>query len=87
MTVSENLKTYSERMQSFVSDPEFIDLDKKYDPYLDLHQIDDVFDTFDIIQNPVTEIVSGKLVWNTELELPKELKKDLISLFDRHFVD
>jgi hypothetical protein len=87
MTVSENFKSYSERMQSFVSDPELLDLDKKYDPYLDLNQIDDVLDTFDIIQSPVTEIVTGKLVWNTELDLPTEFKKDLMSLLNRHFVD
>jgi hypothetical protein len=87
MTVSENFKTYSKRMQSFVSDPELLDLDTKYDPYLELHQIDDVLDTFEIIQNTATETLTGKLIWNTELELPTELKKDLMRLFDRHFVD
>jgi len=87
MAVSENFKTYSNRMQTFVSDPELPLLDKKYAPYLELYKIDDVLDTFDIIQNPVSDSLTGKLIWNTDYDLPTELKKDLMRIFNRHFVD
>jgi len=43
-------KSYSDRMQSFVTDPDTNHLDIKYEPYLDLHQMDTILDTIDIIQ-------------------------------------
>jgi hypothetical protein len=87
MTTSEGIKSYSDRMQSFVTDAELFELDKKYDPYLELHQIDDVLDTFDIIQNAPNEMISGKLIWDTRFDLPTEFKRDIITLYNRHFVD
>jgi hypothetical protein len=49
---SENSKTYSDRLMSFVTDPEVAKLDQKYDPYLDIHEIGDILDTCNVVQNP-----------------------------------
>jgi hypothetical protein len=77
MSEFENAKPYRDRMQSFVSDPDLKALDEKYEPYLDIHQIDNVLDACD----------TGKLIWDTEYDYPTDLKRDIILLFNRHFVD
>ncbi|MDB4918805.1 hypothetical protein [Mucilaginibacter sp.] len=87
MTEQDTPKSYSDRMQSFVTDPDLKALDKKYEPYLEIHQIEDVMEACDIIQNPSNETVMGKLIWNTDYDYPTELKRDIILLYNRHFVD
>jgi hypothetical protein len=84
---SETSKTYSERMMSFVTDPDVAKLDQKYDPYLDIHEIGDILDTCDVIQNPPDEPITGKLIWKTDHDYSTELKRDIIELYNRHFVD
>lgn len=83
----EKEKSFNDRIQSFATDPELAILDKKYDPYLEIHKIDDILDTCDIIETPPSEAISAKLWWNTDYDLPTELKRDVIKLFNRHFVD
>lgn len=80
-------KSYSDRMQSFVSDPELELLDLKYDPYLEIHQIDDVLFGCDIIQNPPDQLITGKLIWKEGYDVPLDLKKDILNLYNKHFVD
>jgi hypothetical protein len=79
--------SYSDRMQSFVTDPELKLLEDKYEPYLDIHVIEDILEVCDIIQAKPGEPVTGKLIWHTEHDLPIELKKDIIKLYRRHFVN
>ncbi|MDB5122513.1 MAG: hypothetical protein JWP94_642 [Mucilaginibacter sp.] len=80
-------KSYSDRMQLFVTDPELQSLDLKYDPYLEIHEMDDVLTGCDIVQISTGDKENGKLVWNTEYDLPTELKRDIISLFNKHFAE
>ena len=78
-------RTYSERMQAFVTDPELKVLEGKYEPYLDIHVIEDILAVCDVIQAPAGDSVTGKLIWHTEHDLPIELKRDIIKLYRRHF--
>jgi hypothetical protein len=87
MCESENIRPYRDRMQSFVTDPDLKALDEKYQPYLDIHQIDNVLNACDIIQNPPTEKITGKLIWNADYDYPTDLKRDIILLYNRHFID
>jgi len=48
---------------SLVTDPEVAKLDQKYDPYVDIHEIDDILDTCDSIQNPSDGPITDKLIW------------------------
>lgn len=79
-------KSYSERMQGFVTDPEVQQIDAKYDPYFELHLIEGIFSICDVIQSH-SGINTGKLIWKTEHDLPIELKKDVIKLFRKHFAN
>jgi len=83
---SQVIKSYSERMQSFVTDPEVKLIDAKYDPYFELHLIEGMFAICDVVQSN-SGVTIGKLIWRTEHELPIELKKDIIKLFRRHFAN
>jgi hypothetical protein len=86
MSKNENVKPYRDRIQNFVTDPDLKALDKKYEPYLDIHEIE-ILDTFDIIQNPSDKPITGKLIWNRDFDYPTELKRDIILLYNRHFID
>ncbi len=74
-------------MGSIVVDPEFKTLEKKYQPYLELHGIEEILDVFDIKQSPPCETITGKLIWHSEYDLPIDLKKDIIKIFNKYFVD
>jgi hypothetical protein len=87
MSDSEIFLSYSDRLQNIVADPELRVLDKKYEPYLDLHQIDNLMDACDIIQNSSTESVTGKLIWKDGYDYPSEIKRDIITLYNKHFVN
>jgi len=78
---------YRERMFEFITDPELAQLDKKYEPYLNLHEIDAISDLFDVVQGAKNEAISGRLIWTTQRNLPIELKKDIIAIYSRYFVD
>lgn len=80
-------ETYRDKMRSFITDPDLIGLTTTYQPYLEMHQLGDVFATFDIVQNFPSKTNVYKLVWNTDYDLPIPLKRDLIALFKRHFAD
>jgi len=81
------LNTYQNRMNSIVTDPEFQVLEKKYQSYLDLHDIEEIFGVFDIKQGPPGEAITGKLIWHSEYDLPIDLKKDITKIFNKYFVD
>jgi hypothetical protein len=81
------LKPYRDRMSSIVADPEFKSLEKKYQPYLELHGFEDIFGVFDIKQAPSGEAITGKLIWHSEYDLPIDLKKDITKIFNRYFVE
>jgi hypothetical protein len=49
-------------MRSFVTNPELKALNKKFELYLNVHQIGAVLDACDIIQNPAVEAITGKLI-------------------------
>ncbi|WP_179415965.1 hypothetical protein HDF19_06695 [Mucilaginibacter sp. E4BP6] len=87
MAESETSLSYSDRMQNIIADPELQVLDQKYEPYLDLHQTENLMDACDIIPNPSTEPVTGKLIWKEGYDYPIEIKRDIITLYNRHFVD
>ena len=74
-------------MSSIVADPEFITLEKKYQPYFELHCIEEIFSFFDIKQTPPGEAITGNLIWHSENDLPINLKKDITNIFDRYFID
>jgi hypothetical protein len=74
-------------MSSIVADPEFKTLEKKYQPYLELHGIEEIFGVFDIKQAPPGEALTAKLIWHSEYDLPIDLKKDIIKIFNKYFVD
>lgn len=78
---------YRERMFEFSKDPELTQLDKKYEPYLNLHEIETVSDLFDVVQGSKNDAISGRLVWTTQRDLPIELKKDIIAIYSRYFVE
>jgi hypothetical protein len=80
-------KTFSDRMQDFVTDPEIKMLEAKYEPYLDLHVIEFLLEVCDVVKAPLGEPVTGKLIWKTDRDLPIELKKDIIKLYRRHFIN
>ncbi len=71
------LKPYRDRMSSIVTDPEFDILEKKYQLYLDLHGIEEIFGVFDIKQTQTGEAITGKLIWHSEYDLRIDLKKDI----------
>ena len=85
MTLIAENKTYSDRMQDFVV--ESSSLNNKYEPYLDIHKIDDLRDCFDIVQIPGNNPPVGKIIWNDNYDLPVDIAKDIMLLFKRHFVD
>lgn len=71
---------------AFVNDPALNELDEKYDPYLAIHMIDDIRDTFElVVKDKDAPILHYKLLWNTEFELPTELKKDILNLYNKYF--
>jgi hypothetical protein len=82
--IAEN-KTYSDRMQDFVV--EASSLNNKYEPYLDIHEIDDLRDCFDIVQIPGNKTPVGKIIWKDNYDLPVDIVRDIMLLFNRHFVD
>lgn len=86
-TLSSSTKSYSDRMQDFVTDPEIQQLEKKYEPYLDIHVIEDFLEVCDIVKAPIGEPITGKLIWKADYDLPLEMKKDIINLFNKHFVN
>ena len=73
--------------KAFVNDPLLDELDKKFEPYLEIHQIDDIRDTFNlVVEDKNAAILDYKLFWNTDLDLPTELKKDILNLYNKHFL-
>jgi|GEM_PF-4281277 len=84
MTLIAENKTYSDRMQDFVV--EAANLNDKYEPYLDIHSIDDLRDCFDIVQIPGDKIPGGKIIWKDNYDLPLDIVKDIMLLFNRHFI-
>ncbi|MXV52027.1 hypothetical protein GS399_13680 [Pedobacter sp. HMF7647] len=78
-------KSYSDRMQEFVTDPEIKKMEDKYEPYLEIHEMEDVLEGCDIIQSSPGEAVTGKLIWKSNYDLPLDLKKDIIALYNKHF--
>ncbi|WP_462266469.1 hypothetical protein [Mucilaginibacter sp.] len=87
MEGTNNLKSYQERMSSIMADPEFQLIQKKYQPYLDLHGIEEILGVFDIKQAPPGEAITGKLIWHSEYDLPIDLKKDITKIFNKYFVN
>jgi hypothetical protein len=85
MTLIGENKTYSDRMQNFVV--EASSLNNKYEPYLEIHEIDDLRDCFDIVQIPGNKTPAGKIIWKDNYDLPVDIVKDVMLLFSRHFVD
>lgn len=74
MTAIQYSKPYRERLFSLVADPALKAMESKYEPYLDLHAIEDVLEGCDIIQSNPGESVTGKLIWKEGYDLPLELK-------------
>ena len=74
-------------MSSIIADPEFETLEKKHQPYFELHGIEGIFGVFDIKQTPPGEAITGKLIWHSEYDLHIDLKKDITNIFDRYFID
>lgn len=87
MTVEQHAKPYRERMFSLVADPELKAMEIRYEPYLDIHAIEDVLEGCDIIQASPEDVPTGKLIWKEGYDLPLELKRDIINLYNKHFID
>lgn len=87
MSRAGNVRPYRDRMGSIAADAEFEILEKKYQPFLEMHGIEDIFGVFDIVQAQPEDAVTGKLIWIQERDLRIELKKDITRIFNRHFVD
>jgi len=86
METSEKELPYRERMFRFVKDPELAQLEKKYEPYLDLHDLEEISELYDIVQAPPNDAITGRLIWTTQRDLPIDLKKDIIAIYSRYFV-
>jgi hypothetical protein len=78
-------KPYRERLFDFVKDPELKEIDTKFEPYFELHGIEDASDLFDVVQS-LPNAITGRLVWKTQRDLPIELKKAIIGVYSRYFV-
>lgn len=87
MTAEQQAKPYRERMFSLVADPELKAMEIRYEPYLDIHAIEDVLEGCDIIQANPGDVPTGKLIWKEGYDLPLELKRDIITLYNKYFID
>jgi len=76
---------YQDRIFAFINDKEFAAIGQRFEPYFELHKIAAIFDLFDVIQSDSGDINKAKLIWNTQLDLPIELKKAVIDVYNRYF--
>lgn len=87
MEASDPELPYRERMFKFVKDPELDQLDEKYEAFLDLHNIETVSELYDVVEASKYNALTGKLVWTIQRDLPIELKRDIIRIYSKYFVD
>lgn len=79
--------SYRERIFRFVRDYDLAQLEKKYEPYLNLHDLEELSKLYDIVQASPNEAITGRLIWTTERDLPIELKKDIIAVYSKYFIE
>ncbi|WPV01660.1 hypothetical protein SNE26_07725 [Mucilaginibacter sp. cycad4] len=80
-------RNYQDRLFAFINDSELAVIDTKFEPYFELHKIEDIFDLFDVVQSAPDDAITGKLVWKMQRDLPIELKKAVIAVYNKYFVD